>query len=128
MILDRKHFSFLVQMIDRGHLNEVGGYAVARFLDNFETLNVWHPHFIDLISKKNRMRDWAKSLYGTWAPFLGGNPRVYRTLISCQTYHSFPSGDKRKLCSKLVRSSFTPPLPPLASGTIAAASATNDHS
>ena len=39
MILDRKHFSFLVQMIDRGHLNTTGGYAKGRVLDRLEFLN-----------------------------------------------------------------------------------------
>ena len=32
LIRDRKHFSFLVQVIDRGHLNVAGGYADGRVL------------------------------------------------------------------------------------------------
>ena len=36
VILDRKHFSFLVQVIDRGHLNAVGE---GSDLDIFEFLN-----------------------------------------------------------------------------------------
>ena len=39
VILDRKQFSFLVQLIDRGHLNTAGGYAKGRVLDNLEFLN-----------------------------------------------------------------------------------------
>ena len=39
MILDRKHFSFLVQVIDRGHLNATGGYAEGKYLGNLEILN-----------------------------------------------------------------------------------------
>ena len=38
MILDRKHFSFLMQVFDRGHLNAAGGYAKGRVLDNLEFL------------------------------------------------------------------------------------------
>ena len=38
MIFDRKHFSFLKQVIDRDHLNTAGGYAEGRVLDNFEFL------------------------------------------------------------------------------------------
>ena len=49
MILDKKHFSFLVQVIDRGHLNAAGGYAEGRVLDILEFLNkgwrgVWEPN------------------------------------------------------------------------------------
>ena len=39
MILDRKHFSFLVQVIDRGHLHAAGGNAEGRFSDNLEFMN-----------------------------------------------------------------------------------------
>ena len=39
MILDRKHLSFLVQVIDRGHLNAADGSAKCRVLDSFEFLN-----------------------------------------------------------------------------------------
>ena len=39
VILDRKHFSFLMQMIDRGHLNAASGYAEGRVLDSLEFLN-----------------------------------------------------------------------------------------
>ena len=39
MVLDRKHFSFLVQVIDRGHPNAAGGYADGRVLDSLEFLN-----------------------------------------------------------------------------------------
>ena len=39
VILVRKHFSFLVQVIDRGHLNGAGGIDGARVLDSFEFLN-----------------------------------------------------------------------------------------
>ena len=34
VILDRKHFSFLVQVINRGDLNAAGGYAEGSFLDS----------------------------------------------------------------------------------------------
>ena len=39
VILDRKHFSFLMQVIDRGHLNAAGGYTEVRVLDSLELLN-----------------------------------------------------------------------------------------
>ena len=39
MILYRKHFSFLVQLIDIGHLNAAGRYAEGRVLDISEFLN-----------------------------------------------------------------------------------------
>ena len=39
MILDRQHFSFLVQLIDRGHPNATGSYAEGRVLDSLEFLN-----------------------------------------------------------------------------------------
>ena len=39
MILDRKHISFLVQVIDRVYLNIAGGYAEGRVLDSLEFLN-----------------------------------------------------------------------------------------
>ena len=39
VIFDRKYFSFLVQVIDRGHLNAVGRYAEGRVLDISEFLN-----------------------------------------------------------------------------------------
>ena len=39
VILDRKHFSFLVQVIGKGHLNAAGGYAEGRVLDNLIFLN-----------------------------------------------------------------------------------------
>ena len=38
MILNRKHFSFLVQVIDRGHLNTTGDYGEGRVLDSLEFL------------------------------------------------------------------------------------------
>ena len=38
MILDREHFSFLVQVID-SHLNAAGGYAEGRVLDILKFLN-----------------------------------------------------------------------------------------
>ena len=38
MILDKKNFSFLVQVIDRGHLNAASGYAEGRVLDCLEFL------------------------------------------------------------------------------------------
>ena len=34
MILDSKHFSFFMQVINRGHLNTAGGYAEGRVLDS----------------------------------------------------------------------------------------------
>ena len=37
--LDRKHFSFFVQVTDRGHLNATSGYAESRVLDSLEFLN-----------------------------------------------------------------------------------------
>ena len=39
VMLDRKHFRFLVQVINRGHLNAAGGYAEGKVLDNLEFLN-----------------------------------------------------------------------------------------
>jgi len=39
VILDRMHFSFLVEVIDRGHLNAAGGYAEGKVLDVLEFLN-----------------------------------------------------------------------------------------
>ena len=36
MILGRKHFNFLVQVIDRVSLNAAGGYAESRVLDCLE--------------------------------------------------------------------------------------------
>ena len=39
MILDRKHFSFLVQVIGRDHFNAAGGYTEGRVLDCLEFLN-----------------------------------------------------------------------------------------
>ena len=39
VILDRKHFSFLLQVIDRSHLNAAGGYAEGRVLESLEFLN-----------------------------------------------------------------------------------------
>ena len=39
VILDRKHFSFLVQVIEKDHLNAAGGYAEGRVLDSLELLN-----------------------------------------------------------------------------------------
>ena len=38
LIMDRKHFSFLKQVIDRGHANAARGYAEGRVLDNLEFL------------------------------------------------------------------------------------------
>ena len=39
MILDRKHFNFLVQVIGRGYFNAAGVYADGTVLDNLEFLN-----------------------------------------------------------------------------------------
>ena len=39
MILDRKHFSFLVQVIDRAHPKAAGGYTEGRVLDSLDFLN-----------------------------------------------------------------------------------------
>ena len=44
MIFDRKHFSFLMQVIDRGPLNTAGGYAEGRVLDSLEFLDVGEPN------------------------------------------------------------------------------------
>ena len=38
IILDRKHFSFLVHAIDRAYLNAAGGYAESIVLDILEFL------------------------------------------------------------------------------------------
>ena len=38
MILDRKHFSFFMQVIDRSHLNTAGGYVEGRVLDSLKFL------------------------------------------------------------------------------------------
>ena len=40
MILDRKHFSILMQVIDTGHLYKAGGYAKGRVLDSLEILDI----------------------------------------------------------------------------------------
>ena len=37
MILDRKHFSLLVQLMDGGHLNAAGSYAEGRVLESYDT-------------------------------------------------------------------------------------------
>ena len=34
VLLDRKHFGFLLQVIDRGHPKTADGYAEGRVLDN----------------------------------------------------------------------------------------------
>ena len=39
MILERKYFNFLVQVIIKGYLNTVGGYVEGRVLDSLEFLN-----------------------------------------------------------------------------------------
>ena len=39
MIVDRMHLSFLVQVINRSHLNAAGGNAEGRVLDILEFLN-----------------------------------------------------------------------------------------
>ena len=39
VIFDRKHFSFLVQVFGRAHLNTAGGYADGRVLDSLEFLD-----------------------------------------------------------------------------------------
>ena len=39
VILESKHFSFLVKVIDRGNLNTVGGYAEGKVLDSLKFLN-----------------------------------------------------------------------------------------
>jgi len=39
VILDRKHFSFIVQVIDRGHHNAASGYAEGIVSDNLEFLD-----------------------------------------------------------------------------------------
>ena len=49
MILDRKHFSFLIQMIDRSNPNTAGGNSEGRVLASLEFLNkgwrdVGEPH------------------------------------------------------------------------------------
>ena len=36
--MNRKHFSFFVQVIDRNHLNAAGGYADDRVFDTLEFL------------------------------------------------------------------------------------------
>ena len=39
MILDRKHLSSLVLVINRGHINTASGYAEGIVLDSLEFLN-----------------------------------------------------------------------------------------
>ena len=39
VIMDRKPFSFLMQVIDRSHFNAAGGYVEGRVLDRLEFLN-----------------------------------------------------------------------------------------
>ena len=39
MILDRKHFGFFMQVINRGHLNTAGSYAEGRVVDSLEILD-----------------------------------------------------------------------------------------
>ena len=43
MNLNRNHFSFLVQVIDRVHLNTTSGYAEGRDLDSLEILDGSNP-------------------------------------------------------------------------------------
>ena len=38
VMMDRKHISFLSQMINGSHLNAAGGYAESRVLDSMEFL------------------------------------------------------------------------------------------
>ena len=49
MVLDRKHYIFLVKVIDRGHLNTAGGYAQGRVLDSLEFLNEGLSMVINII-------------------------------------------------------------------------------
>ena len=56
MILDRKHFSFFMQVIDRGHLNTAGGYGEGRVLDSLEFLNK-KLQIRAAYMKRNRIRD-----------------------------------------------------------------------
>ena len=39
MNLDRKHFSFFMQVIDRSHLKTASGYAEGRVLDRLDFLD-----------------------------------------------------------------------------------------
>ena len=59
--MDRKHFSFLMLVIDGGHLNAAGGYAEGRVLDSLEFLNqgwsgVSEPNW-SCIHENYRIRD-----------------------------------------------------------------------
>ena len=55
MILDRKHFSFLVQVIDRGNINTAGGYAEGRVLDRNDEALVNQIGVVYM--KRDRIRD-----------------------------------------------------------------------
>ena len=40
MILDRKHISLIVQVINKQHFNAAGGYAEGRVLDSLKFMNM----------------------------------------------------------------------------------------
>ena len=61
VILDRNHFNFLVQVIDRGYVNAAGGYAEGGVLDSFEFLNKGWSDVVDLQTRddrSNQIVDW----------------------------------------------------------------------
>ena len=59
VILDRKHFSFLIQVIHIGHLNAAGGYAEGKVLDSLEFLNkgTLRKQMGAACMKRDRIRD-----------------------------------------------------------------------
>ena len=61
MILDRKHFSFLEEVIDRGNFNAIGGYAEGRVLNSLEFLNkngeVLGNQMTTAYMKRDRIKD-----------------------------------------------------------------------
>ena len=61
MIVDRNHLGFLMQMIDRGHLNAADGYVENRVLDILEFLDhgSWgvRKPYGNSIHENDRIRD-----------------------------------------------------------------------
>ena len=56
VILDRKHFSFFIQVIDRGHLNAADFYFEDRVLGSLEFL-VLGNQMKAASMKRDRMKD-----------------------------------------------------------------------
>ena len=61
MILNRKHFSLLVQVIDRGHLNTTGDYAEGKVLDSLEYLKKFGEVLGNQMGAALRILIWGKA-------------------------------------------------------------------